>query len=254
MLNDKLYLALLGAIVFTLLTCNVSAATVKKIHVVTEYFQSYQFENKKGELSGFAVEVVERLFDMTEYEAVIDVLPWSRAYKIASEQENTMIFSIAFTASRRENFKWVGILSQDPLSVWGLKKKFPGNGLTLENLKQHPFVAIRGTNPDDVITELGFSHVVRVASQEQMLGMLFKNRADFFVSGNQVMMFRAKALGYKFSDFSSVYQFENLSSKLGIAFNINSEPKIITSFREAFLELEASGELSLIKQKWNVKY
>lgn len=254
MLKDKLYLALLGVIAFELLTCNVSAAAVKKIHVVTEYFQSYQFEDKQGQLGGFAVEVVERLFNMTEYEADIDVLPWSRAYKIASEEKNTMIFSIAFTASRRENFKWVGILSQDPLSVWGLEKKFPDKVLTLENLNQHPFVAIRGTNPDNVITNLGFSNVVRVASQEQMLGMLFKNRADFFVSGHQIMMFRAKALGYKFSDFSSVYQFENLSSKLGIAFNIDSDPKIITSFREAFLELETSGELSLIKQKWNIKY
>ncbi len=236
------------------LGANVAHAENTKIHVVTEYFQNYQLKTESGQLSGFAVEVVEALFDKTEFTADISALPWSRALKIAKEEKNTLIFSIARTKSRQKYFTWIGILSSEPQFVWALKDRFPNKFLQQEELIPYHFVVIRNTNPEDMLTERGFTNLVRVSSESQLVGMLYKHRADFIASGESVMRNRLRAQGYAFSDITPVYNFEDLSTDLGLAFNINTDPKIITVFQKAFLEMQQSGELSNFKEKWNINY
>ncbi|MEP2651054.1 MAG: transporter substrate-binding domain-containing protein [Paraglaciecola sp.] len=233
---------------------NLSHAKAKNIQVVTEYFQNYQFKTENGYLSGFAVEVVNEIFEKTEFTADIHVLPWGRALKTAKEEKNTLIFSIARTQARQKHFKWIGILSREPQFVWGLKERFPHKIKRQEDLKPFHFVVIRNTNPDDVLTELGFSQIIRVSTEQQLVGMLYKHRVDFVASGEEVMRYRLASQGFDFRDITAVHSFDNLSSDLGIAMNVNSDPKVLEAFEKAFIELKQSGELSALKKKWKIKF
>jgi polar amino acid transport system substrate-binding protein len=225
----------------------------KEIEVVTEYFQRYQVKKEDGSLDGFAVEVVEAIFKQTGDTANISVLPWGRAYKKAMNEKNVMIFSISKTPSRQDKFKWVGILSNEPLLAWGLKTKFATKVDNLLELKSYIFVAIRDSYPDNILSSQGFTKIFRVGTQEQLLGMVYKSRADLLVSGKVGMEYRTEVMSLDFDKFSPVYEFDNLSSNFGIAFNLHSDVELVSIYQKAFKNVEQTGQLSAIKKKWDIE-
>ena len=61
--------------------------------VVTEHFPPYQV--KAGDkLEGVAVEVVNALLEHEKINTQHIILPWSRAYHIATQQKNVMIYNL----------------------------------------------------------------------------------------------------------------------------------------------------------------
>jgi polar amino acid transport system substrate-binding protein len=232
----------------------VSELRAKEVEVVTEYFQSYQIKNENGSLGGFAVALFEAIFKQTGDVANISVLPWGRAYKKALNEKNVMIFSISKTPNRQDKFRWVGTLSKEPLFAWGLKSKFVTKVDNLQKLKSFIFVVIRDTNPDNILSSQGFTKVFRVTSQEQLLGMVYRDRADLLVSGKVAMAYRTQTMGLDFDKLIPVYEFINSTSNLGVAFNLHSDVELVSLYQQAFKDIEQSGELSVIKKKWNIEY
>ena len=66
---------------------------------------------KEGELVGPSVEIVKEIQRRVGSREKIQVYPWSRAYKIALEDENIVLFSTTHTKERDNKFKWVGPLA-----------------------------------------------------------------------------------------------------------------------------------------------
>ncbi len=128
--------ALISCILATLLFWS-KPVLAKEVKVVTEYLHKFQLSNPDGPLGGYAAEVVNAIFDVTKDNANILVLPWARAYKIASEEPNVMIFSLARNSQREEKFHWIGLLSQDTLFAWGLASKFPNYLIDPQKLKEY---------------------------------------------------------------------------------------------------------------------
>ncbi|MFC6476827.1 hypothetical protein ACFQDN_09900 [Pseudomonas asuensis] len=77
------------------------------IQVVTEESQFITLRN--GRIGGAATEVVELTLNragQTDYK--INLYPWARAYDIATNQPNVLIYLVARTPEREALFKWVG--------------------------------------------------------------------------------------------------------------------------------------------------
>ena len=81
-------------IVTLLLSVKLLAADLEM--VVTEHFPPYQV--KEGDkLDGVAVEIVNALLKRESIDTQHLILPWSRAYHIATQQKNVMIYSMLCT-------------------------------------------------------------------------------------------------------------------------------------------------------------
>ncbi|MCP4111534.1 MAG: amino acid ABC transporter substrate-binding protein [Desulfobacteraceae bacterium] len=83
-------------------------ANAQKISIVTENWPPYNY-TKNDEVIGVITEVVKAAFEKTDLTWSISVLPWAEAYKNASEQENTMIYTIFKLPEREKLFHWVKI-------------------------------------------------------------------------------------------------------------------------------------------------
>jgi polar amino acid transport system substrate-binding protein len=60
---------------------------------------------ENGELVGPSVEIVKEIQSRVGSTEPIHVYPWARAYKIAQERENVVLFGTAYTTNRRNMFK-----------------------------------------------------------------------------------------------------------------------------------------------------
>jgi polar amino acid transport system substrate-binding protein len=229
------------------------AVGASQIKVVTEYLPPFQVKNNDGSLGGYATEVVDAMFALTGDDADVQVLPWSRGYRIALKEPNVLIYSIARTTPREPLFQWVAKLKDERIYVWGLKSKFSAPFCTLSEFKDLTFASSKDYHTESFFLNHKFKYIQRLNQNEQTIGMLFKERADLVVGNDLIFQYQAQILGLDFSQMIKLYEAKSLNSSLSIAFSLTSDVAVVNRFKQAFALLEVSGKLTLIKRKWHVQ-
>ena len=90
---------------FNLSQCSVANAKVVTINIITEDSVILQYK-EKGKIVGPATDIVTDTIEQAGFSYDIKMLPWSRAYKVALTQKNTLIYSLARTADCEDKFHW----------------------------------------------------------------------------------------------------------------------------------------------------
>jgi len=238
--------------IFSLFFCAASVADHRTINVVTEYLEPYQIKADDGSLKGYCVDVVKALFDITHDHANIQVLPWARAYEIAKNEPNVMIFSMARTPQREQLFHWVGNLKKEQLYFWGLKDKFEGPIKSYQELQHFKVAASRYSNVAEFLENKDFSDIHHLIKEDQNMLMLYRGRVDLIVATQLTLETRAKKLGLNFARLVKLKEVPELNNDLSIAFNVHSSPELVQQYQSAFSKLITSGKLEEIKQKWQI--
>ena len=134
--------------------------------------------------------------------------------------------------------------------MWGLKAQFPRPVDSLEQIKNHRVAVLRDSNIATYLSSQQFSKLYPLTFEDQPLKMLFKNRVDLIVGIEKTILKQAKVFDPDLSKLTRVTVIKGLNTDLSLAFNIHSNPELIKRYRLAFQQLETSGELTRIKQKW----
>jgi polar amino acid transport system substrate-binding protein len=249
----QFYKKILATITVSTLFCFTSFfGQTEEIQVVTELLEPYQILNPDGSLGGFSTDVVEALFDITEDQADVQIMPWARAYEVALHKPNILIYSIARTKIREKKFHWIGALKEERLYFWGLKKNYTRTDYDVSALKAFKIAASRNSNTAQYLIAQGFSNIHQLANERQNMNMLFIDRVDLILATQITIETRAKSLGHDFNDLQRLNEVAALNNKLSIAFSLNSSPALITKYQTAFQQLVTSGQLAKLKEKWQL--
>jgi len=223
-----------------------------EIDVVTEYLSPYQIKNDDNSLGGFSTEVIHDLFKITGDRPNIRVMPWARAYATAQNTKNTMIYSIAKTAKRLTKFHWIGELIYEEYYFWGLASNKSLAKLSLDALKHYRIATSRHSNEYEYLTEQNFEKIYPVVNGDQRTQMLYKERIELIIETEVTLKSNTRKLNLDFNELQKLHSIDNLNATLSIAFNINSDPKLIKKYKEAFSQLKESGQLTKLQNKWGL--
>lgn len=91
--------------------CAAGPVLAEPISVLTEPYPPYNFE-KDSEIRGAAADQVHIIFSKAQVDYRMQILPWARAYSMATSEELTCIYSTTHTDERDKLFKWVEPLSR----------------------------------------------------------------------------------------------------------------------------------------------
>ena len=243
---------LLTLIASTFLLLTSFGGQSKEINVVTEFLEPYQIKNPDGTLGGFSTDVVKALFEITKDQAEIDVMPWARAYEIALNKPNILIYSIAHTKIRDKKFHWIGALKEERLYFWGLKKHFTKSDYEVSALKNYKIAASRNSNSAQYLIAQNFSNIYELANERQNMNMLFIDRVDLILATQITIETRAKSLGYDFNELQRLNEVAALNNKLSIAFSMGTPLVLVQKYQTAFQQLVTSGKLAKLKEKWKL--
>jgi len=241
------YMSWLIIFLFSATNCHADTITV-----VTEYLAPYQIKNEDGSLGGFGTEVVNRLFELTNETPKVHVLPWARAYRIALNEPNVLVYSIARTRNRESLFSWVGTLKTQRFFMWGLPHNFPQLLTSIEQAKPYRISVSKDYDSALFLQERDFPHLFFTTRDTQNVGMLLKGRVDIILSSASVLSQIVQKESYSPSKFKKLLEVKELNSNLSIAFSKNSDKKLVNRFKMAFKYLKDTGELQKIKQKWGI--
>ena len=224
-----------------------------EIRVVTEYRSFYQQQNEDGSLGGYATEVIQALFALTGDTPRFEVNPWGRSLYEATNNANVLIYSMAFNPLRAAQFDCIAELEQEQLYFWALKGTLPQPVQSLHDLRPYLIGVSKSSNPDQYLSGQGMTNLLRTATPEQALGMLFKQRADVVIGTEKSVLHRAHALGYDSTELKKVFQLAALNHPLCAAFHNSSDLTLRQRYREAFATLVRNGTLATIKQRWQLQ-
>jgi polar amino acid transport system substrate-binding protein len=197
------------------------------------------------------VEIVKEIQKRVGSQEQIQVYPWARAYKMALEEENVVLFGMTYTDVRKEKFKWVGPLATKR-DILVAKKS---SGIKIKDLEDAKKVKNIGTLLDDTRGRLlernGFRNLEPVSDEQLNAKKLALGRIDLWAYKIPGLRTVCDLAGVDHTEFEEVYHLREID--LMIAFSKKTSDSIVQKWRDAFNEMLADGTIMQIRKNWNMK-
>jgi polar amino acid transport system substrate-binding protein len=204
---------------------------------------------KDGELVGPSVEIVKEIQRRVGSAAPIQVYPWARAYKMALEKEDIVLFGTTRTQEREDQFKWVGPLATKRDILVARKH----SGIKINSLEDARKVKCIGTLRDDtrerLLKSLGFTNLESVSDEQLNAHKLILGRIDLWAYKIPGLRMVCDLTGVDYNQLEEVYHLRTID--VSIAFSKKMADSIVQAWRHAFDEMLADGTLRRIRKKWN---
>jgi polar amino acid transport system substrate-binding protein len=234
---------------FTFLALIVSqSALCNELTVLTEDLPPLNYVDK-GVLVGPSVEIVREIIKRLGTKEQIKVYPWARAYKMALEEKNVVLFGMTYTEIRKDKFKWVGPLAIKRDILVGKKN----SDLKIKTLEDAKKVRRIGTLLDDtrgrLLERLGFTNLEPVTDEKLNAQKLAIGRIDLWAYKIPGLRTVCDLAGVDYREFEEVYHLREI--ELMIAFSKKTPDSVVRKWNEAFNEMLSDGTVLQIRKKWN---
>lgn len=214
-----------------------------------------QISNDKQKPTGAMVEIVEQLLTISGIKGKITFYPWARAYQIAQNRPNTLIFSIMRTQAREHSFHWVGSLLADKVYLMRLASR---NDLTINHIdqaKQYRVGVHRSDIAQQYLQDKGFTikrNILLSSSYFRLWQSLWQGKVDF-ITANEFMLQDAESTFHQnFRPVSITLTLDDFAQNYYLAASLNTSPIIIKKLQKALEKLKQSGQYLAILKKWQL--
>ncbi|HBS81387.1 MAG TPA: amino acid ABC transporter substrate-binding protein [Pseudomonas sp.] len=232
----------------------VQAACAHGVTVVTEELPPYNM-TVDGKLTGMATEVVQAVLDEVGEAARIQSMPWARAYDIALNSENVLIYSIARTPQRENLFKWVGVIAPTRWFLFSL----PGTEFNLKSLddaRQYQIATVKEDVGEQYLIDKGFAIGRNLQSSnkyEHNYEKLKAGRVNLWISNELNAHYLVRqASGSPGDTAVPQLNLDDLGGANGLcmAFSRNTPDEVVERFRQALARVRADGRYDTIAARW----
>ena len=240
----------LFVIVVSVLLVSVQPILSAELTILTENLPPLNYV-QDGELVGPSVEIVKEIQRRVRSHEQIKVYPWQRAYRIALEEENIVLFGTTHTELRHDKFKWIGPLATKK-DILIAKKD---SGIRINSLEDAKKVNSIGTVRDDTRYQYlklkGFTNLEPVSDEQKNVQKLVLGRIDLWTYKKPGFRTVCKLAGVDYNEIEEVYHLR--TRDVSIAFSKKTSDSIVQKWRNAFNEMLADGTIMQIRKKWNMK-
>lgn len=237
-------------ILTTVFLVSAQAVMSAELTILTENLPPLNYL-KDGVLVGPSVEIVQEIQRRVGSHEQIKVYPWARAYKMALEEENVVLFSTTYTEERYDKFKWIGPLAKKR-DILVAKK---GSAIKIGDLEDAKKVGRIGTVRDDnkeiLLKNYGFRNLDPVSDERQNAQKLVLGRIDLWVYKKPGLRTVCELAGVDPNEVEEVYHLREID--LMIAFSKKTSDEVVQVWKNAFNEMVADGTIMKIRKKWNAK-
>lgn len=230
------------------------AIAIDDIRVVTEELPPYNM-TRDGRITGMSTEVVQAVFKEVGVAARIQSLPWARAYDIALNSENVLIYSITRTAQRENLFKWVGVIA--PVH-WYLFSR-PGSQIRLDSLddaRQYQIATVKEDAGEQFLLSKGFAIGKNLQSSNKYEYNYEKfklGRVDLWISIELNALHLIRQAGDNPADaVVRALSLTELDGEHGLhmAFSRTTPDAVVERFRTGLETIRGNGVYDAIAKKW----
>ncbi|MBL0714500.1 MAG: ABC transporter substrate-binding protein [Desulfosarcina sp.] len=237
-------------ICFLLLFCLTPPALASELTILTENLPPLNYV-QEGVLVGPSVDIVREIQKRVGSTAPIQVYPWVRAYKMALEGDNVVLFGTTYTRDRHDKFKWIGPLATKR-DILVARKASNTRIATLDDARQ---IGRIGTLRDDTrerfLLKHGFTNLEPVSDEKKNAQKLMLGRIDLWTYKKPGLRTVCMLAGVDADALEEVYHLRTID--LMIAFSKSTADTIFNAWQDAFDAMQADGTILQIRREWNAR-
>jgi len=236
-----------------LVTGTYYSAHAQEITIVTENYPPFHYE-ENGIVVGQGTETVQAVLDVLSIKARIEIYPWVRAYQMALNNRNTLIYGIARTPQRENLFKWIGVSSPVRYCLFALTSRNDIHVNTLIDAKQYKIGTVRDDIIELYLIENGFQirkDIEPNSSYEANFKKLINQRVDLWGVVDLTAHYLVQSNQYPKNIIKEVYCLKEISTEGAyMAFSKNTPEALVDQFRQALKKIREDGTYDKILAKY----
>ncbi|MGP1629112.1 MAG: substrate-binding periplasmic protein [Giesbergeria sp.] len=224
-----------------------AAAQAQTIEAVTETTPYTYMAN--GKVVGTATEVVELTLQRAGFaNHSVHVYPWARAYDAALKEPNVLIFLIARTPAREQQFHWAGEIMKIQYHLYRLKSRPLAIG-TLDSAKAYTVGVMRDDVRQQYLQAKGFERLVVSAQSLDNFQKLLRGQVDLVPLTSDDAVSLCQQTGFNCADLVRVLTLDEASTGLYMAYSLQTPPEVVQRTKAAFNQLKAEGQVRRIMDR-----
>ncbi len=218
--------------------------------VVTEEYPPYNFQDPNTKkITGMATEVVQEVLKRTKLDYKLDIYPWARAYQMAQDAPNVLIYSIGRSEKRENLFKWVDVIAPYDVYLFRLKSRPEVKATDLASIKTYKIGAVRDDVRAQYLEKAGVT-VDLVAEDGFNAKKLASQRIDMFPIDELAMVALNKREGIATDSVVKVMRLDALSAGLYMAFSKQTADELVHKCQAALTQIKKDGTFEKIRVKY----
>ncbi len=225
------------AVLWTLLAAPLHAQTIRAVTETTPY--TYQ----RGErVEGPVTNVIEKTLQaagLADYQ--VRVYPWARAYDMALKEPNVLIFLIARTAAREQQFQWAGEIMKIQYHLFRLRERSEIAVNTLDDTRYYSIGVMRDDVRQQYLQSKGFRRLTVSAQWIDNFNKLIKRQVDLVPLTDDDAKSLCQQAHFDCEGLTKVLTLDEASSGLYMAFSNATAASTVQRVRDAFDKLKADG-------------
>lgn len=217
------------------------------LHVITEDWKPYNFEDN-GVIKGESTENIVKVLKRAGIDYQINLYPWSRVYKMALNNENTLVYTIIRMPAREQQFIWSRpILDTEFSSLYRLKDRKNVQMSHLEEVRKYRIGVIKDSMNYYYFQQRGFADVLVPVSTNhtQNVLALLQGDIDLIASSDKHFSYAIKKIGAHPDVFEKVFPLFEIHPYM--AFSHNTSPIIMDKINRAYDALVEEGKIKRFK-------
>ena len=232
----------------TLATCMMavtSTTCAQTIRAVTEA-TPYTFLSD-GKVAGPATEVVEltlKKAGLSNYQ--LSLYPWARSYDMALNEPNVLIYLIARTAARENQFKWAGEIMKVQYHLFKLKDREDIVVKNLQDAKNYTIGVMRGDVRYQYLQAQGFTKLVVSAESIDNFDKLLNRRVDIVPLNDRDASSLCEETHFKCANLAKILTLQEMSTGLYMAYSKSTPDAIVERTKAGFEKIKAEGSVRKI--------
>ncbi|HLA33152.1 MAG TPA: transporter substrate-binding domain-containing protein [Pseudomonas sp.] len=229
-------------------------ASGQTLRVVTEEYPPYNY-TENGRLTGLSTEIIQAALAAVQLQGQFQSLPWARAYDIAQNSENVLIYTIVRTPHREALFKWVAPLAPMRRYLFSWAQR-PISLQHLDDAKHYQIGTVNEDVGEQFLVAQGFAKGRNLQSSAQYAFNYEKlklGRIDLWVIDERVAHYLARQAGDDpLQVLSKSYPLPELEGEHYMAFGKQTPDALVERVRQGLERIKHNGVLDSIQKKWGL--
>ncbi|WP_367847579.1 substrate-binding periplasmic protein [Rhodoferax sp. WC2427] len=210
------------------------------VQVVTETTPFVYMQD--GKIAGPATEVLEKTLQLAGIKDYrLNVYPWARAYDMAQNEPNVLIYLVARTPEREAKFQWVGEFMQTRYHLYKLRERADIRASNLDAARQFTIGVMRDDLRHQFLQQQGFTRLVMSAQTSENFGQLLKHKVDMVPLSEAGAEAQCRSTAFDCAGLERVLPLDALTTGLYMAYSLGTPPALVQRTQAAFKQLKANG-------------
>ncbi|NVJ70397.1 MAG: transporter substrate-binding domain-containing protein [Alphaproteobacteria bacterium] len=218
-------------------------ASAADVIVYTENYGDFNAVDDQGHVVGGAADLVRQVMDESGLEYEIKLVPWNRAYQLATKMDNAFIYAMLRTPQREDHFHWLTPVFETDLYLYGRADETRPIDIATLKTGRLTGACMIGDASCGILLGLGLpkKNLFEVAdSHRGEMKVVASGRADVFVAQELHQLEDGRLI--LDPNFRKLFKLDE-AQRFYLAAGKQVTPRFVESVRQAYESLKKSGSL-----------